>query len=344
MSQLNLFGLQESSELMYLSAASPASLTALPDGAKAEPTNETSGLISHESRRRSDPAGQFLRTWLASELQWRTNASLTWNRSATPLGRSWWVLGLSARHTKESESGLWATPMTTDAQGVPYQQTATHKYPRLTGQVTGTNTQPERREQRATPRAEGSAGSTGVEYEPGKKPRRNGKTSTTTLIDQVRVVNWPTPDTVDDGTGAVNQGSNKKNTPKNFLEALNWPTPNVPNGGRSPKPGSMSLTGMTRGGKKRQVDLQYAVREQESASWPTPAARDWKDSGHEPSAQERKSPCLPASVILNGDGPLDTDSPNTSGNRPASLRLNPAWVETLMGLPEGWTDVDDESG
>jgi len=34
-----------------------------------------------------------------------------------------------------------------------------------------------------------------------------------------------------------------------------WPTPVVPDGGRKPKGGSMSLTGKTSDGKKRQVDL-----------------------------------------------------------------------------------------
>lgn len=38
-----------------------------------------------------------------------------------------------------------------------------------------------------------------------------------------------------------------------------WPTPNVPNGGRKPKGGVMTATGMTLDGKKRQVGLENAV-------------------------------------------------------------------------------------
>lgn len=64
-------------------------------------------------------------------------------------------------------------------------------------------------------------------------------------------------------------------------------------------------------------------------AWPTPAARDWKDSGHEPAAQARNSPCLPASAVM-------------SGNEPSGV-LNPAWVELLMGYPVGWTDPDDDA-
>lgn len=51
--------------------------------------------------------------------------------------------------------------------------------------------------------------------------------------------------------------------------STSWPTPTVPNGGRSPK-GGMSPTGMTPDGKKRQVDLQHAVRMVEQKMWPTP--------------------------------------------------------------------------
>lgn len=58
-------------------------------------------------------------------------------------------------------------------------------------------------------------------------------------------------------------------------------------------------------------------------AWPTPTAHDWKDSGHEPAAQARNSPCVPASAVMDAD-----QAPGV---------LNPAWVELLMGLPPGWT-------
>ena len=98
--------------------------------------------------------------------------------------------------------------------------------------------------------------------------------------------------------------------------------------------------------------------------WPTPAARDWKDSGNEPAAQARKSPNLPAAVKMwptpcaNDDnksveahmamkrgmkgGPRKTiTSLNVavkaeSGN---GAKLCPRFVELLMGFPEGWTEL-----
>jgi hypothetical protein len=52
-----------------------------------------------------------------------------------------------------------------------------------------------------------------------------------------------------------------------------WPTTSVPNGGRSRKRGSTTLTGKTPEGAKRQVDLGWAIREVvEFGLWPTATA------------------------------------------------------------------------
>lgn len=65
--------------------------------------------------------------------------------------------------------------------------------------------------------------------------------------------------------------------------------------------------------------LGHAVR------WPTPLARDHRDSGRGPSAKNRNSPSLPCIVVAASDN--------------ADLGvLNPAWVALLMGYPAGWTD------
>ena len=101
-----------------------------------------------------------------------------------------------------------------------------------------------------------------------------------------------------------------------------------------------------------------------SLSWPTAAARDCKgESGS--GRQERKG--HPADTLPNAvakHGPADPDNHNPHGNRPESWatpcsrdyhpngnaigskvdlgnqvngKLNPRWVETLMGLPVAWT-------
>lgn len=105
------------------------------------------------------------------------------------------------------------------------------------------------------------------------------------------------------------------------------------------------------------------------SSWPTPNARDWKDSG--PTQGNRKSPNLGTAVhqwptpkssvsgpdfaragrarsgghdlatavaIKNGaTGPGARATKD--GSRKPGGQLNPTWVEWLMGFPIGWTDL-----
>jgi hypothetical protein len=160
---------------------------------------------------------------------------------------------------------------------------------------------------------------------------------------------WPTPTVIDSGSGRVNK-SDYVDAPERPTLAMMarkgmWPTPVVPNGGRSPKNG-MSLTGQTPDGKKRQVDLNYAVKH-----WPTPAAQDGQNSTLPPSQQERAT--LPGARLRLAAWP----TPNTGDAKGGCAtqtnqvqlcavaapqpgqNLNPAWVETLMGFPPGWTDV-----
>lgn len=107
--------------------------------------------------------------------------------------------------------------------------------------------------------------------------------------------------------------------------------------------------------------LEHYTSEIAGSCWPTPAARDWKDSGREPSAQTRKSPCLPAAVMMatptasQSQKPIRKPSPSRiSGNHgddlqdsigrlnPESIgkRLCPRWVSVLMGYPTTWTDCE----
>src|SRR5690606_7463573 len=64
-------------------------------------------------------------------------------------------------------------------------------------------------------------------------------------------------------------------------------------------------------------NLQTAVK-----MWPTPAAQDGKNATLPPSQKNRDT--IPGAVIRTGE----------------NGQLNPAWVETLMGFPIGWTEPD----
>jgi len=60
-----------------------------------------------------------------------------------------------------------------------------------------------------------------------------------------------------------------------------------------------------------------------ASQWPTPTVQDAEKDGG-PGQYERHSIPLNAAV---------KDSPQVGG------QLNPAWVEPLMGFPQGWTDL-----
>jgi hypothetical protein len=59
------------------------------------------------------------------------------------------------------------------------------------------------------------------------------------------------------------------------------------------------------------------VAEATGQTLPTPTARDWKDNGTSPAELSRNSKTL--ATVAGG-------------------KLNPTWVEWLMGWPLGWTD------
>jgi hypothetical protein len=125
-----------------------------------------------------------------------------------------------------------------------------------------------------------------------------------------------------------------------------WPTASVPNGGQT-------TSGRADKDTKKQVRLEHAV-----AQWGTPAAND-ANKQNVMCEVKSKQAGLPKSVGLELQRPWMTpnardwkgahgehfgDRARTQslknqmeaiGNKGA--KLNPRWVETLMGLPIGWT-------
>jgi len=175
------------------------------------------------------------------------------------------------------------------------------------------------------------------------------------------LVNWPTPDLAPD---APNSGSNKRNTPKNFKEALSWPTASTrdykgtfasritPEGYNSRLDEAVIVFGqadpenpnshgnrqeswLTPRASEPTGDSNFVARmgdrgehchgslASQAKCWATPNTRDWKDNGttQPPSIGETRGFSL-------GQQMVTTRTPG---------KLNPRWVETLMGLPVGWT-------
>ena len=107
-----------------------------------------------------------------------------------------------------------------------------------------------------------------------------------------------------------------------------WPTPTAQ---MSPESKESKL----KRGNNSGVNLAEMVKD-----WPTPSARDWKDTPGMSSVRPdragaaRKADQLPRAVFNTQTDP----DPNTKTSR--RVYLNPAWVETLMGFPIGWTDLE----
>lgn len=93
--------------------------------------------------------------------------------------------------------------------------------------------------------------------------------------------------------------------------------------------------GMTRSGiAYRRQPLVPLIAATVYSSWPTPAARDHKDTGnlHLTCSAAHLQDTLPRAVhrrhMMDHDG------------IPPSGQLNPQWVEWIMGFPAGWTDLE----
>ena len=62
--------------------------------------------------------------------------------------------------------------------------------------------------------------------------------------------------------------------------------------------------------------------------WPTPATRDYKGAR------------LPETMSASGRNPATNSLPDATEFQTDEIgRLNPDWVEHLMGYPAGWTDL-----
>ena len=81
-----------------------------------------------------------------------------------------------------------------------------------------------------------------------------------------------------------------------------------------------------RGEYSARLKSAHLTRGNECTSWPTPTTHLAKEGGY-PAEYTRNTPSLTA-VAMESEG-----RPHSSGY------LNPDWVEWLMGVPTGWTDL-----
>ena len=73
-------------------------------------------------------------------------------------------------------------------------------------------------------------------------------------------------------------------------------------------------------------------------NWPTATARDWKGCGNATTRKDGKHRIDNLEAVIKYGQPDQANLSTTGKSRELQGKLNPDWVESLMGLPTGWTD------
>ena len=189
-------------------------------------------------------------------------------------------------------------------------------------------------------------------------------------------LSWGTPNTMDmlpprssEALARAKKKGGCKNLREEVIQPQNWPTATVfdTTGGSYP---TEMVDGVYRSKHSQEPNspwygakLKDAVESHEK-NWPTATARDWKGCGNAATRKDGKSRMdtleavakygHPDQAKLNTSGknreswptPRETMSRDATHDRGkgnlgevAQGKLNPNWVEQLMGLPVGWTDL-----
>jgi hypothetical protein len=150
---------------------------------------------------------------------------------------------------------------------------------------------------------------------------------------------WPTP-AARDWKGEWNRdGTNAHPGPQlPDVVARLWPTPTSQDA-TSNKESPASKEARGSGGVNLTQAALTPPTVRSGAAWPTPRAFDC----HGPQLSSTDDQNLPCAALHQWDAPLGPPDPSTptagESTSPTGRVLNPRFVEALMGLPIGWTDL-----
>ena len=299
-----------------------------PESAPVRMTPDISGPTSKNISRQCDLFDASLKTSKDTSVLDSEKSSKTWKNLVTKRRGEYLARVKSVRRISEKESTSWPTP----AYQMGLTQKPTHSVPTPTAS------------DHIIRQSTNQGASNGeLNYSTNKSVSLDRfvamwPTPTTQDNNQVKgkdkrgttlggaVRNWPTPTATDNGPGldrnnprGIQQG-NALATAVAWKARGWWPTPTVQ--------GSDKATKKMR--DNHQNNLTALVFHHET--FPTPTARDWKGGYTEASltrkdGKSRRFDALPNAAI----GGVGTDV--------KSGHLNPDWVEWLMDVPTGWTDL-----
>ena len=158
----------------------------------------------------------------------------------------------------------------------------------------------------------------------------------------VMMQNWATPQASDHIEGARTAKESNQKCLGRDLNQMNWPTPRAQESTESyetlskRKAGAMNMTAMVKlHGPPAQEKSSTSGKNQ--GSWLTPKSRDYRDVENHilKSGENVRKTGQKFSVGL----PTQAHMKEFPKAKKAQAKLNPNWVEQLMGLPVGWTDL-----
>jgi DNA (cytosine-5)-methyltransferase 1 len=175
------------------------------------------------------------------------------------------------------------------------------------------------------------------------------------IYKQTSSILWPTPTTqeIEHPQAELTPNNRRLSKNGNSSHSLNladsvimWPTPTTKGYGHASMGQTMIFRKKVEAGEmtEQQAEqmLGVTLRPPRMEKWdypkkemfPTPTARDYKDSGSMENWKEnRQRMSLPRKVYK---GVME----QTSEENQSLGSLNPTWVEWLMGYPTGYTDLD----
>ena len=312
------------SQLTLFAEDSHASPFPQPGSEEARKTTVISGQRCYELSGLSDRIGLLAKTLLESSAWHSMMCFLTWRTKATPANRLLFQLVPSMRRTGETESGLLPTPDSsqrgTRAEDLVVNSSTVER--RNSGQKRGIDLQTAIK-MLPTPTTQEVEHPEMELTENGRRKTKDKRDShSMNLADTMRLL--PTPRVQEPGWTSDNYGDclNKR------INQTLLPTP------RAVVIEESYETTMARR-KRSQNPKNNTKTKPDSISQylemlPTPGARDWKDTGN-----------MDNNKRMDNLGVTVWHKSKKATGKKTGYKLQPAFVEWMMGYPEGWTELND---